>query len=153
MVAIKPATLRDVTFVAANMRDQDWREVYASAPCDDRLQAGYLCYALSRWSYTAWLKDEPVCAFGFAMTHLPWLGTAWAFGTDRMKRAIPAVSRHGKAMRQEFIDAGLRRIEVRSLAGHDLAHGWLSALDAKREAELPHYGRDGETFILYAWTR
>ena len=152
-IEIRPATLRDVTFIAAGMRSQDWQEIHASSPCNDKTEAGALCFLMSKWSYTAWLKGEPVCAFGFAMTGLPWIMSAWAFGTERMRRVIPAVTRHEATMLPLFAEAGIHRIEVRSLEGHDLAHGWLASLGAKRECDLPQYGRNGETFVLYAWTK
>ena len=153
MIDIRPATMRDVSFLAANMREQDWREVHASAPTDDKAEAGILCHMASRFAWTVWIKGDPVCAFGFAQMGLPWLWSAWAFGTDRIKRAIPAVTRFGRETASRMLlDAGARRCEIRSIADHDLAHRWLQGLGAHRECELPEYGRNGETFVLYSWT-
>lgn len=155
MVEIRPGTLRDVSYIAAHMREQDWREVHASCPTDDKAEAGILCHLSSQgWSYTAWLHGEPVCAFGFSPSMLPWLWSAWAFGTDKMKRAIPTVTRFGRStIARQLIEAGAQRCEIRSIADHDLAHRWLQGLGAHRECDLPGYGRNGETFVLYAWLK
>jgi len=153
-IEIRPGTLRDVSFIAANMRDEDWREIHASGPMDDRAEAGIMCHIASEFSWTAWIKDDPVCAFGFARSGLPWVWSAWAFGTDRMKRAVPAVTRFGRETASRLLlEAGARRCEIRSIADHDLAHRWLQGLGAHLECELPGYGRNGETFVLYSWLK
>src|SRR5690606_3424455 len=96
------------------------------------------------FSWTAWIGGDPVCAFGFAEAGLPWIRCAWAFGTSRICRAIPAVSRYGRdVVAPMLIEAGVRRVEIRSIAGHDLAHRWLFGLGATRECDLVEYGRDG----------
>lgn len=152
-VEIRPGNIRDVSFIASHMRSEDWREVHASAPTDDKAEAGIMCHMASQFSWTAWIRDEPVCAFGFARSGLPWVWSAWAFGTERMRRAIPAVTRFGRETASRLlIEAGARRCEIRSIADHDLAHRWLQGLGAHLECELLEYGRNGETFALYSWT-
>ena len=154
-VEIRPATLRDCTFVAANMRDQDHRELTAILD-ESRVSLGALCFlSAPDTSWCAWLDGSPIAAFGFSpgvMPHTCW--SAWAYGTKRMRRAIPAISRHGqRVVAPMLIDRGVLRVEVRSIADHDIAHQWLAGLGAAPECRLEDYGLNGETFILYAWTR
>lgn len=154
LIEIRPGTLRDITFVAAGMRAEDWREIHASCPFDDKAEAGAACYLVSpEWCWTAWLRDEPVYAAGFAPSYLPWLWSAWAFGTDRSRRAIPAITRHLMGVVPTMIDAGVHRVEARAVADYENANRWLAGLGAKLECELRAFGRNGETFNLWAWTK
>jgi hypothetical protein len=103
------------------------------------------------WSWIATLDGNPACAFGFQPFNVC-VWTAWAFGTRRMIRAIPAVTAHCIAQEQRLIDLGARRVEVRTMQGHDIAQGWLTRLGCRHIADLPGAGRDNETFELWCWT-
>ncbi|TIU13080.1 MAG: hypothetical protein E5W40_08835, partial [Mesorhizobium sp.] len=48
---------------------------------------------------------------------------------------------------------GAWRVGARALAANELALRWLARLGATERCRLPGYGRNGETFILYDWTR
>jgi hypothetical protein len=48
---------------------------------------------------------------------------------------------------------GAWRVEARALAANDLALRWLARLGATQRCLLPGYGRNGEDFFLYDWTR
>jgi len=43
------------------------------------------------------------------------------------------------------------RVEIRSIADHDIAAKWLTNLRARYEGLLEGYGTDGEDFRLFAW--
>lgn len=45
------------------------------------------------------------------------------------------------------------RVEARSISTHTKAHQWLTSLGARCECELDCYGKNGESFRLFAWTR
>lgn len=154
-VEIKPAVFRDVCFVAAHMRDQDKREIYCQLAEDARsVDVAALSYANSEHVYCAWIKGSPVAVFGFSSASLSGtVWSAWAFGTRKMKRTVPAISRFCvEEVAPDLVRLGVRRLEVRSIAYHDLAHRWLSRLGAEREAILAEWGRGGETFTLWSWT-
>jgi hypothetical protein len=155
-VTIVPATLRDIAYVMANLRPQDRREIRASADLTSTVEAAVIAFETSKdWSWTAQIAGQPVAAVGTAETSVltPHIRTAWAFGTRRFRRAVPAISRFAAAeWPGRLIGEGVRRLEVRSLAGHDIAHRWLAGLGACLEGELPQYGTGGETFQLWAWT-
>ena len=156
-VDIRPGTLRDITYVAAHMRERDQQEILGVLPEDARpVQAGALCWQVSgpEWSWTAWHNGSPVCAFGLSPQSplTPWLWCAWAFGTNQMRRAIPAVSRFAYLNWPVMLrSVGATRVEVRSLETHDIAHRWLASLGARREALCRSYGRNGENYELWAF--
>lgn len=154
MIAIARARLREVSFVAAHMREADRREIWCQWPDRD---AAALAWAMTRSSpdhcWAAFEAGSPVAAFGLTEQH-PGLWQAWAFGTKRLRRAVPAISRHALGViRPDLIARGANRVEARSIAGHDLAHRWLESLGARRQCLLEAYGRNGEDFVLYAWVR
>jgi len=39
------------------------------------------------------------------------------------------------------------------LKGHHTARNWLKRMGATERCELPAFGRSGEDFVLYDWTR
>jgi len=154
-VRIKPAVFRDISFVAAHMRAQDAAEIYCQFPGSaTSLDVAALSYANTDHAYCAWLDGSPVAAFGFSpATPAGTVLSAWAFGTRAFTRAVPAISRYGAQVVAPLLVAdGVRRVEVRSIKGHDIAHKWLHSLGARREAELCDWGRGGETFELWSWT-
>lgn len=105
------------------------------------------------WCWTSWLKGQPEGAFGIsAVSHYqPHVRSAWAWGTKRFKRCVPAISRF---MLKEWpgliVGAGVTRVEIRNLKDHDIAHRWLKALGSRHEGELLEYGTQGETFELWS---
>lgn len=154
MIAIRPATLRDMTFIAANMRQPDYDEITAAVAIFDRTALGAAMFAASpAYRFCAFIKDEPVCAFGVATdANMPHAGVAWAYGTRRMRRAVPEMTRFGlSVLVPQMMADGLHRVECRSIIGHDLSHRWLEGLGAVREGIARGYGRGGEDFVTYAW--
>jgi len=104
--------------------------------------------------WSVWYDGQPATAFGFSRASVfdPEHWQAWAFGTDRFKRCVPLMTRHILTLRPQ-IERHCRRLQVISLTWHDIAHRWIEALGAKREGRLRAYGRGGEDFLIYAWTK
>jgi hypothetical protein len=153
MIELIPSTPRDITIVAAQMREWDRREFEASAAYPSATHAALLChYGSQPWAAIALLDGDPVAAFGaFGSPLMPQLRTAWAFGTERFRRAVPAITREVESWKPQLVREGVHRIEARALAGHDLAGRWLKGLGASRETILKRYGTGGEDFELWAW--
>lgn len=155
-VAIVPGTLRDIAYVTANLRPDDRREIGASADLASTVEAAVIAFETSTdWCWTAQCDGQPVAAFGTAETSplTPHIRTAWAFGTARFRRAVPAISRFATGeWPARLIGEGVRRLEVRSLADHEIAHRWLARLGARLEGTLESYGTGGENFQLWSWT-
>lgn len=116
--------------------------------------AALLChYASPGWAWVALYRGEPAGAIGIVRNALqPQIGAAWAFGTDRFRRVVPALSVLAATFRDRLVADGVHRIEARCIVGHDLAGRWMASLGASRETILRRYGRGGEDFELWAWT-
>lgn len=157
-VEIRPGVPRDLCFVAANLRDEDRREIFASARLANATEAAMVSWYSSGadWSWTAWAKGQPQAAFGISVVSpfQPHMRSAWAWGTRHFIRCAPAITRFCKQeWPRRLIDEGVTRVEIRSLKGHDLAHRWLAALPARKEAEMLNYGVNGEAFELWAFLK
>lgn len=153
---IRPGVLRDICFVASNLRDEDKREVFASARLQSGTEAGAISFLSSPdWCWTAWLGDQPVAAFGVGLgnpVHQPHIRHGWLFGREGTRRCIPAITRFCvQEWPKRLISEGVTRVEVRSIDGHDIAQKWLLASRARYEGRMTGYGTDGEDFHLFAW--
>ena len=155
MIEIIPGTLRDICYIAANLREDDRREIMATAQMASPTVAAVLSYEGSfGTSWVALYDGVPSAAFGFTSPRplQPHIAGIWAFGTKRFKRCVPAMTR--LCLNEWPIMARtleIRRMEVRSLASHDIAHRWLSAIGARREGLMRGYGINGEDFELWAF--
>ncbi len=155
---ISKACVRDVSYIGAHMRERDAHEILCQLPeSTTATQAALMCFEMSApdCRFVAYDKaSNPVAAFGWGLTHCPTLWTAWAFGTPAMRRAVPEMTDFIMRVQLPHIMKTYRpkRLEVRALASHDLAHRWLTAMGAKMECLMPRFGKDGEDFVLYSWT-
>lgn len=151
-VEIKPACIRDACFVAANMREQDRREIAALIDIEPVHLAVLSLQASGGRAYVAYLNGQPVAAMGLT-PDVPGVLRGWAWGTDRIYRAVPAITRFCRESWGSLQDEGIRRVEVRTIIDHDISHKWLRKIGARFEGQAHQYGRDGETFMTYALTR
>lgn len=105
--------------------------------------------------YVARLGDAPVAAFGAAeLRPGRKIWSAWAFGTDHMRAAIPAITRTiMRTITPDLLNRGAQRVQIYTIEDHDLSHRWLESMGCVREAVIPHWGKNGEAFVLYAWRR
>ena len=152
MIEVVPACLRDVSYVLYNLNPAD--EAETACQIDPALKRYELAYGLlmSGDNFAVRIDGQPVAVFGTAPLNRATL-SVWALGTDRMRKALPAISRYLIDVHlPEMVEQGYRYMEARSLATHHAAHRWLRWLGAK-ELGGPHpFGRDGEDFLLFRWT-
>jgi hypothetical protein len=152
-VSIVPPTLRDISFIAANVRPDDWREIACQIP-DGTTPLDVALWSVSAGqAWVAKLDDQPVALFGASpQTAAGNVLALWAWGTKRMRRVAPAITRFVRDGRAaEWVEAGKTRVEARSIAGHVEAHRWLVSIGFLAEP-LPQWGKDGEDFILFSMT-
>lgn len=148
---IIPATLRDLSYIAANLRPQDRAEI--DCQLDHWSPALLALAALQGFAYVAELDGNPEAGFG-AAEQRGGLWIAWSWGTRRMKRCVPGITGFFHAvLGPEVAARGAWRVEARALAANHLALRWLGRLGATQRCRLPGYGRNGEDFFLYDWTR
>ncbi|WP_448953062.1 hypothetical protein [Labrys neptuniae] len=153
MITIRPATLRDMTWVAVHMREQDRREIKAVIDESDTAIGAMLFAASPGLAWCAWLGDSPVAAFGVSRL-FHGLGSGWAYMSPRGLRTVPAITRFAlRTVKPLLIAEGFRRIEVRTAIDHDLSHRWLERLGFDLEGTARDYGAGGLDFLAYAATR
>lgn len=153
-IDIRPANLRDVSFITANMRDCDKREIFCQVAPGTKPEAiAYRSLATSFTAWVAYLRGKPVAAFGFSEI-VDGVLCGWAYGRKGMGRCIPAITRFVfTTLVPEWQTSGVRRIEVRTIESHHSAHRWLEAAGAKRLCALDAWGRNNERFYIYEWVR
>lgn len=150
-VRIIPASLRDLSYIAANLRGEDRAEIDCQL---DQWSPGLLALtALQGFAYVAELDGNPEAGFG-AAEQRSGLWIAWSWGTRRMKRCVPGITEFFHAVLARQVAArGAWRVEARALAANEMALRWLGRLGATQRCLLPGYGKNGEDFFLYDWTR
>jgi hypothetical protein len=156
---IRNATVRDMCWIAAHMRPNDWREISALIGDVPRRDAALMMLASSRRPHGgvyAWQVEEdgqPIAAWGFSYVY-EHVASAWSYGTSRMCRAIVPITGWSQIYLPQLFEAEKQqRVEVRTIEDHDISHKWLRRVGAELECVLPCYGRHGETFHQYVWTR
>lgn len=151
MIEIREATLRDVSFIAANLRACDREEIGCQvAPATRPSEIATFCLQGAQ-SWTVFRHGLPIGAFGFAPISDGVLN-GWAFGRPGFGRCTPAVTRFVfRHVVPDWLNKGVRRIEVRTIESHESAHRWLEAAGAVRCCNLDDWGSGGERFFLYAW--
>lgn len=155
-VSIQLATVRDASFIVANMREPDRRELLPLMPPDitatEMVDAGFGTGGGE--AFVALYGDEPAAVFGFTpATPAGNVLSAWAFGTRRMWRVIPAITRFVAVdLLPHWERDGVTRMECRALASNLLAMRWFEATGAHEECLVPGYGRANETYVQFAWT-
>lgn len=138
------------------MRHQDRAEILCQWERYDSRVMGIMAvrHSLDGMAWSVWYDGQPAAAYGFSQAAAfdPEHWQAWAFGTERFRRCVPIITRHLTRIRP-IVERDCRRLQVITHTEHDIAHGWIEALGAKREGLLRSYGRNGEDFYVYAWCR
>lgn len=144
---IQPATVRDLSFIAANMREGDRREIGCQFPYWSPEWLAATCYCSEHKWVASW-DGLPVAAFGFA--HLTAVVVqGWSWGSVHYPKAVRGMFRFIPQAEAELRDAGVKRIEVRALKGYADAARLIARMGGRARATLRNHGTDGETFILW----
>lgn len=148
--------MRDASYIAANLRAQDFQEIACLWETWDTRALGICALetAVPGMAWAVWYEGQPTAAYGFSRASAfdPDHWQAWAFGTDRFKRCVPLMTRHLNEIRP-IVERECRRLQVIAKSDHDIAHGWIEGFGGQREGKLRAYGRGGEDFFVYAWVR
>ena len=133
------------------MRASDRAEVECQI---DEWNAGHIAaLSLRDFAYVVELAGNPEAAFGCGQVRRGyWI--AWSWGTDRLIRCIPAmVAFITDHLQPAVYEAGALRVEARALKSHGQAVRFLERIGGTFRCELPGYGKNGETFLLFDWVR
>lgn len=149
-----PATLASASFVCANLRASDREEAFCQIP--DGTKTHELAYSLLMSGDTFVVekrRQEPVAFFGVSPINVATY-SIWAVGTDDFTRAVPAMQRHVlKHVVPDLLGRGARTLEARAMQSHLTAHQWIHRTGGKASGIPFEYGKNGEMFVLFRWTR
>jgi hypothetical protein len=146
---VQPVSVDVARFVALRMREDDAAEIFATRWVDDR---ELFAQEVAKRGPLAWSvgDGEPIACIGASQV-FPGMWQSWMFATDKFdiigKRLTKFTRR---VIIPALISHGARRVQAYSMEGHHVAHRWLESFGAFREASLPRYGRNGETFHIYS---
>lgn len=143
-----------VHHVVGLMRTKDREEIFATQWSDDPWAFANQVLRCGDFGFVLHADDgEPVvCCGAVPMWNGVW--SVWMFATDRFDEIALSTHRFAKKVFFPALDAGgWHRLECRSLGTHDVAHRWLEVLGAYKESEAENYGKNGEPFVVYCWTK
>jgi hypothetical protein len=148
---VVPATLRDLSYVAANMRAVDRAEVECQV--DEWNAVAIAAMSLRDFAFVVELNGNPEAAFGAGQVRKGyWI--AWSWGTNRLTKCLPVMVDYIMTRLQpDIYSAGALRVEARALKSHCQAHRFLKRIGGHLRCDLPAYGKGGEDFLLFDWTR
>ncbi len=152
-VEIVDGCRRDVSYVAANMRACDRREIFAVRDVESTDQLALQIHHHAPLQQVARIGREPVAVLS-AVQPRAGIWQVGLFATPRWPLVARAMTRHARAaVIPDLLARGANRAECQSIEGHHAAHRWLEWLGAVHECDLIDYGKNRETFRLYAWRR
>lgn len=153
---IDGADTQAVRFIAERLRERDVVEFTATSFATTRHELTedlVKRYAGLPGGICASGADGRPVAFGATIEARPNVLTLLFFATDAFPTIALGLTRF---IRQRLFPAqrraGAHRIECVSIDTHIDAHRWIEILGLRREAAMPGYGKDGQTFYQFAWT-
>ena len=150
------APLRDdVRHVAENMRQKDiveFRAVSRAESTDELAEALIERYGDRGDTICARLDDGTPVAIGAMIESRFNVVTLLFFATDDFPQIAMALTKFiVQRLFPRYRNAGVHRIECVSHVDYVEAHRWIETLGLEKEAEMPGYGRSGETYFQFAW--
>jgi hypothetical protein len=153
LARLRPEDRDALIYVCANMREWDRREIFATRWDDDPAALADDCFRGGEFSYL-FGTERPIGIIGAIPL---WRGvwSVYMFATDEfLQVGLPLTKWVRRVMIPALTeDMGCHRAQCHSIEGHTDAQRWLEANGVHREAPARGYGRNGEDFWVYAWTR
>ena len=139
--------------VLERLRPLDRREMFACRPHDDTHRvANELMVFCGNTGTLFWYDKEPVAAVGYLIMW-PGVASVWAYGTPVWPKVVPAITRMViRVLIPHLLQQNVHRAEARTLHERPDTGRWLTALGATHESVLFEYGRNRESFSIYAWS-
>lgn len=151
-----PISYGPLRHIVANLRKADHDEIFATAWDEDidkfTQQTLDLTEMMDGIGFICGLNGEPIAAVG-ATPFQPNVWNGWMFATDKFPLIGLGLTRFVKNRMLPWLRTSgrMHRAQCYSMAGHEMAHNWLRTLGAVEESVVPNYGKNRETFHLFAW--
>lgn len=143
----------DTLAICRNLRPRDHEEIFATRWGEDPEELARDTAASGDFRWGAYVDGRPVATIG-ALPRWPKVWSVWAFGTPEWNKVVLALTRHVRRfMIPAIFHAGAIRADCFALATHEDARRWLEYLGATPEKFLDNWGKNGEKFVCYCWTR
>ncbi len=145
---IRPATVEDIDFVLSRIRPIDLRELSETCPSDDAKTVldGVRNAILGQTGLTYCIYDLEPFFIGGLVEVLPWIGQAWAFGTDQVDEYPQEITKQSRRVVESGIEMGFRRIQCDSAAFHTPSHRWLELCGFHRESVKKQFGKNSDFY-------
>jgi hypothetical protein len=148
---IEPLTVEGCYSVLERMREADAEEVFGLRFNDRLDELAGDCMACAPFAYQALDSEGPQAIIGAQARH-PTLWQVWMIGTDQFNNVGLAMTKFTKRkFAPALIGVGALRAQCYSLDTHISAHKWLEAVGAEKEAVLPAFGKQNQTYFLFSW--
>lgn len=145
--------LADMLHITSHLRDRDREEIFATRYGEEPKDLARDATFSGAFRWIAYHDGVPTAAIG-AVPRWPNVWTVWAFGTDDWDKTVLTLTRHVRRfMIPAIYGSGAIRADCLALAAHEDARKWLTALGATPEKVLDNWGKNGEAFVSYCWTR
>jgi len=152
-VVLADASYEALFYIAQNLRERDREEINATRWSETPESLAADTFACGNFQWVAYLDDEPVASIG-AFPGIPNVWTVWAYGTDKWPKVVKTLTRHVRRfMIPALENTEAVRVHCFAYDGHTDARRWLEALGATPETRLDNWGKNGQRFVLYSWTR
>lgn len=139
--------------IAMNLRARDHEEIYATRYGEDPAEVARDVVHTGAFRWGAYLDGVPVAAIG-AFPRWPNVWTCWAFGTGDWAKVALTLTRHATTFMMPAMQrSGAIRIDALALEAHTDARAWLAFLGGRPEKVLDNWGKNGQSFVSYVWTR
>jgi hypothetical protein len=147
--------LDDLREIVENMRPRDWDEIRSCLWDDDKERFTFQFHHRCQQGGMAWIarwNGKPIALVAL-IPAWPGMWQAAMFATCNFPQVSVILTR---ALRKSIIPViselrEVRRVQCHSIEGYDEAHRWLLSLGAEKEAVIPNYGRNGESFVTFSW--
>lgn len=140
-----------IAHIVQNLRDNDRRELLATSFLDDPLEIARH-YGQERFAWVFGL-ERPIAYMG-ASARWPGMWCPFMLATDEFGQIGLSLTKWAVRVMIPSLDRmGARRLEAVSMADHHTAHRWMGFFGMKPEARLRQFGKGGEDFILFGWSR
>ena len=142
--------------ICRNMRPRDAEEAFALRyDSDPHSLAFEAVISWGKYAFAARTDDGTPAAMIGGTETWPGRGLVWMLATDEFDKIQLSLTKWiiRVMIPQLYTDLGFHRFEAQSIATHEKAHRWMERLGAARETVLKGYGRNGEDFVTYVWTR
>lgn len=150
-----PLSLSAVEFICLNLRQEDRTEIFNLRNHDEPLLLASEVVLAATYGHAAITEHngKPNAIIGCS----PMWGGVWtlfSFGTDDWSRSAVELTRYGSKVIRPFIEMrDGHRAQCESHIEHTSAHRWLVSMGAKPEGLLRGYGKDGSSYLMFAWSK